>query len=482
MSLYIRSQKGFGNKIVDLLTAIYLKRRYGIDVFLVMNDNKFPKLLSKSSEIIGYISNERYLQIRPKSLLIKSFDDLPDKISRPTTLIGMERFMPHIYPLMQRSDLKYPFLNPKVIDRDVLTRSKQDYACVNIRYDRNLCASIQEGKSHTLLYSPNYYRDQIEALLATEIEMLYVITEAKDLVQKYVLDEFTDPRIVLADYSCVDLFYLMVHSHYLVLSHNLFSFAAAYLNLKGIKYLLVPEGTEMDTDWEVIKEDKYLMNDDSKIAKEMAYDYGDCDRYLSKVKKMQSGSSRLYPQAYFIDQGSVTGRSFDSLTLRGPVSLSNVIVNKNLMIEGSLRFSNIWVKSEATVLGSVYGTKCTITDLKIEGEAHLDGALVDYSIINGSLVAINSIFRRSATLIGNNYLSFCSINLLQLFSKRTAINNCKIHTLVILNTFDPISIQISNCNINRIVSNNIHVTIYASITTKIKYAANVSIVIDKTLR
>lgn len=485
MSLYLKSQKGFGNKVLDLLSAVYLKRRYDVPVYLVMDDKTFQIIFDKASKLVKYITFDQYP--KAKILYLDSFDKLPEKVTEPLTIIGLERYIPNFYYDIDEKDINLLQVNPNSVDKAIVKAAKSTYACVNIRYDKNLCAALNSDiKTNVMLYHPNYYKDMLEVLLnKEEIEAVYIITEAKELVKKYILDESeiaNDPRIIFADYPPVDLFYLMTNAEYLVLSHNIFGFAAAYLNTKATIYFAVPDGEAENNDrsgWELVANTKYILTPDLEITKELAYDYGDCDKYVPKISRMSKGSRpRMYPKAYFmVNPVTIIRESRDDLSHYGPLSISNLIIHRTLSVEGALKFYNILVKGRMRVKGTMYGSKGTITDLTLLGEGHLEACLINDCLSNGSIVAQNSIFKGESVFIGNYFFNHCSLYRVQILSQRTDFVNSVIDDCIILNNTEPILIRFVNCKINRLVAGNF-VTVHVDTLSKIKATHNVNVIID----
>lgn len=488
MALYIKSQKGFGNKVFDLLSAVYLKRRYKVPVYLAMDDLKFSMIMDKSKKLVKYITIDEYYKIKPQTYFVQSFDTLPQEIDQSYTIIGMERCLPYFYDSISTKDIESLQINPNVVSKDVLAKSKQNNACIYVRYDSSLCEALREDdarKRNIMIYDPSYYKAQIQTLLDDkDIQAVYVIGESKKLLEKYVVDGITDPRVEIAEYPPLDLFYLMVTSNYLVLSHNIFSFAAAYLN-KGAKIsLLMPsdDGEDEESDWEIIKDSKYIMTNDSELMKEMAYEYGDCDRYLVKIDRFKKAKgSRSYPKAYYmIQQEDLLNQKgvYDSFSSNGPTFLRNVVVRDTLKVSGGLNFFNVLVRKSAIITGTLYGVKGTIYDLGVYGEAHLEQVVTGNCLVNGSLVAQNCILKGGSMLIGNNYLSHCSADTIQLITLTTVMQGCKIDELVILNNMAIRELKLINCSVRKLVSTGIPITVTVDPRTRIGSMYNASVVIN----
>lgn len=485
MALYIKSDKGFGNKIYDLISAAYLKQRYKVPVYMVMNDKNFPIVMDKSRSLVSYITFEEYPKPPPKAMYIKSFDALPKDITEPTTIMNVCAFIPFFHHELSDTTIAKLQVNPNSVTKDLHKLKKQTYGCVNIRYDKNLCSAINtEIKSNIPVFHPDYYKDQIQALLAREtMDAVYIITESIELVNQYVLKDIDDPRIIIADYNPVDLFFIMTNASYLVLSHNYFGFAAAYLNQKGTIYLLIPgaEKPEDDSPWQLITDPKYLITADMAITKDMAYAFGDCDKYVSKVNRMAKGSrSRIYPRVYFDTNPATMGKTERSSVIHyGNLHVNNLIVHRSLTVEGGLRFYNLLVRGMTRIQGNTYGIKGTISDLTVIGEAHLESSILGNCLVNGSLVSQNCLFKYDTVLIGNCFINHCTLDRVQLLSKRTDIANSNIHDLVIMHN-DPLLIRLINCNVARILSDN-PVTVYISSNTKIKVSHNVNLLLDSSI-
>lgn len=313
-AIYIRNSSGFGNKVFDLISAVYLKNKYGVTIYFAIDksihdkpeDPFFGKIFYKSYQKVKYIYLKKYYYLRKKlpitEMKISSLDDFPEKITTNYRFGRLYRLAYVMYETFNDDDKKIFEINPKLINKQIKQKYikdlKMNYACIHIRYGDKLCYAY-EGINQTKythymfpLYTPEYFISQINELLKKDIAEILVMTDTMDVVKKYITDNFLDnPRVKLLDSHYINSFYLLTKAKYIVLSHSTFSFSAAYFNEKAICYLVkkylvdpkldyIPEDNAISPKWIIIDNKNYILNFNKTILKNMIEDFNECDKYI----------------------------------------------------------------------------------------------------------------------------------------------------------------------------------------------------------
>jgi hypothetical protein len=311
-SIYLRCSSGFGNKVFDLISAIYLKKKYNLPVYFAVdksihdspNDPFFGAVFNKSHQYVKYIFMPKYYHLEKTlpitAIWIGQFSDLPDKITGPIRPAGMYKYAYKMYSTFNDTEKKIFELNKKFISKSVL--NKIDHACVHIRYGDKLCFSDEDYVSskytHYMfpLYSPQFYIEMINKLLHTSVNEIIVMTDSVNVVDKYIMKEFIgNPKIKLIESNYLDSFYLLTKAKYIVMSHSTFSFAAAILNNSVTCFMLkkymedpikdtIAEDGAISPDWIIYDRKDELLNYNQKLLKEMVKFYDNCNKYIGPKK------------------------------------------------------------------------------------------------------------------------------------------------------------------------------------------------------
>lgn len=316
-AIYLRCSSGFGNKVFDLISAIYLKNKYKIDVYFAIDksihdktdDPFFGNVFPRSQSKIKYIFMKKYYHLKEtlpiEEQWIDDLNKLPDKIINNIRFGGLYRFAYTMYSTFDGNDKKIFNVNPKLISQSIqekyIDQMSGNFACVHIRYGDKLCYGLEEFKQTKYtpymlpIYTPEYYIDQINKLLKTDVNEILVMTDSMAIVEKYIMDKFSNipDKIILLDSHYLDSFYLMTKAKYIVLSHSTFSFAAAYFNPIATSYLLkkyvvdvkkdyIYEDDAISPKWIVIDNKNYLLNFNQVLLKKMVIDYANCGKYIKK--------------------------------------------------------------------------------------------------------------------------------------------------------------------------------------------------------
>jgi len=309
--IYIKSYKGFGNKVFDLIVGVYLRNKYpDSDIYFAIdksiydteNDPFFGKVFPKSHGLFQYMFMNKYKRVETTimEIVIESLDDLPDVITENVRFIGMYKFIYQMYSNISASYRDVFQINPKLISKKIDDISNTEYGCIHIRYGDKLCYADENYVSNKYshyqypVYTPDYYILQIRNLLEAKIDVI-VMTDSMDIVTKYIMPEFVDnPKVQLLDSQYIESFYLLTKAGYLVLSYSAFSFSAAYLNNKAICHLVkkipndpskdyVYEDDAISPDWIIIDVKNFILNYNQSLVREMLKDNDMCTKYINTL-------------------------------------------------------------------------------------------------------------------------------------------------------------------------------------------------------
>uniref|UniRef100_A0A6C0C6J4 Glycosyltransferase n=1 Tax=viral metagenome TaxID=1070528 RepID=A0A6C0C6J4_9ZZZZ len=299
--VYVRCFKGFGNKVFDFISALYLRRKYpdtevyfAIDKSIYDTDEDpffgqiFPKI--SADAIIKFMFMNKYKKLEAElpinEILINNLDDLPDNVTGHVRFINLHKFAYVMYSSFSDTDKQYFTINSKLISKKVEDISNTSYGCIHIRYGDKLCRS----KYKYPVYTPAYYKLQIQNLLDADVPV-YIITDTIDLVTEYIMPTFVNNRKVhLMDSGFVESFYLLTKAEFLILSHSTFSFSAAYINEMATCHIVkkvvvndqddyIFEDDAIDPNWVLIDEPRFILNTDQELIKEMISKTDMCQKY-----------------------------------------------------------------------------------------------------------------------------------------------------------------------------------------------------------
>ena len=338
--IYIKNNTGFGNKIYDLIFAIYLYNLYNnklveniyrtpnkciINYVIIkskhenVNDPTIDNIFINSKLKVNFINERQYQNVNKNTNINinKIYNDNPqlqdlnsfpkyEELSLYNKIDNNFKLVYEMYKTFSQKD-KDIFLN---INNNILTDKtalnnivSQSYSLVHIRYGDKLqylnnyfdnpdinISELIANKSKTiykldyfLLYTPEYYIHKINELIKNTNEnmKIYIITDSVNIAKQFIMNIPSikdNSRIVLLDkMTWWDSFYLFYYASNIILSTSTFCFAGAYFNKKKANCELVlyhhdetepiaPEEYSISPYWKIIKERKYILNYNPKIA------------------------------------------------------------------------------------------------------------------------------------------------------------------------------------------------------------------------
>ena len=501
-AIYVRCSSGFGNKVFDLISAIYLKNKYNINVYFAVDrsihdkpdDPFFGNVFYKSYLKVKYIYMKKYYHLK-KTLPIEEqwiddLDKLPAKITINIRFGGLYRFAYLMYSSFSEEDKKLFEINPKLLDPRIQAKYiDKKFACVHIRYGDKLCFALEEFKQTKYtpymlpVYVPQYYIDQITELLTEDLDEILVMTDSIDLVKKYVTSHFRDnPKIVLFDSHYLDSFYLLTKAIYIILSHSTFSFAAAYFNPLAVCYLLkkymmdpqkdfIYEDEAISPKWIIIDNKQYLLNFNQELLKKMIIDYANCNKYISTQPNQptQKGSGKKI----------VNEVLEEDLITNGPIIINDTNITGKLVIYGTATYNNVTVNGQTNIFGTLYGQRGLFRKLNVNGHTDIKKTIIKKFLGNGKVYA-DDLRITHGSIIGPIYLSNSDIKSLEIISDLAEFITCRIDKLVIHNANNySKNITIRGSTVDNIKVEGDHCIITASIDSKFGYVENGTVEIVK---
>jgi len=505
-AIYVRCSSGFGNKIFDLISAIYLKNKYNMDVYFAIDksihddpdDPFFGNIFYKSYTKIKYIYMKKYYRLEKSlpigELWISDLDKLPEKILTNIRFSGLYRFAYLMYSTFDDFDKNLFEINPKVLDSKIyekyIVQMNSNYACVHIRYGDKLCYGLEEFKQTKYtpymlpIYTPNYYIDQINELLKKNLSEILVMTDSIALVEKYIIDKFkNNPRVVLFNSHYIDSFYLLTKAQYIIMSYSTFSFAAGYFNPIAMCYLVKKYVTDKEKDyvyeddaispkWLIIDDKDYILNFNQKLLKEMVIYYANCNKY---IKNLSGGN-----QNDFNDNAkTVKNQILDDFVNTGPITITKTRIGSKLVINGTLNFHKLFVGKICKVYGSVYGDIGNFNKFNVYGRLEIRSVSIEKLLCYGEIYAEKISIKNKASIVGQIYIINSNIENIEIVSNQTKFNKCDIGTLIINNNDkNPRKILIENSKIDEIIIIGNLLDILADSSTRIGKIINGTILID----
>ena len=531
VAIYLKCSNGFGNKVFDLISAVYLKNKYKIDVYYAigkseydvatLNNDKstdtfFGNIFYQSYKKIKYIYMNKYNRLKEtlpiEEKWIDSLDDLPNTITTNIRFRGLYRFGYLMYSSFSDDDKKLFEINPKVLNEEIynkyINKLAGNYACVHIRYGDKLCFGLEDFKSSKYtpymlpIYTPQYYIDQINELLKKDLGEILIITDSVGIIGKYIMEHiFNNPRVVLFDSHYIDSFYLMTKSKYIILSHSTFSFAAAYFNPTAICYLLkkymvdvkkdyIFEDDAISPNWIIIDNKEYLLNFNQELLKKMVDDYAECNKYIGKQiagkRDYRSHSDPNFGKndnIVDIGEKKIKNQRLDEFITNGPVTIDDTKIGSKLTIYGTLDFTNLTVAGVTKLYGTVYGKKGRFNKLNVYGPLYIDKGVFNRLALYGGPLDANEIdIADNALIVGPIYISNGNINSVEILSEYARFDKCIINTLDISNwNNNAKKIIIDGTVIKKIIIRGTSINIQASLNSVVDKIINGNVVIDKDL-
>ena len=323
--IYIKNDAGFGNKIFDIIFAVYLYNLYqgmcNINYVLTksshetIHDLSIDKIFPKAKNKLNFMTLREYenININPKIKIYKIYDKddimqaietFPsyDSLNLHTKIDANYRLTYKIYDTFGLEDksifninekiIKFNYKNPKHTQLLTDIKKKNDYSIVHIRYgdklhflkkyinsehgdDKDIDTLLHSNVDQFLLYTPQYYIDKINDLLIhNKNHTIYIISDSDDIVKEFIMKPTrkfnNNPRVIyLENLNWLSSFYIMIYASHIIMSSSTFSYAAAYFNKRkaSCDLLLYHYDTTKDT----ITPDEYAIAPHWNILSDRKY-------------------------------------------------------------------------------------------------------------------------------------------------------------------------------------------------------------------
>tara|TARA_B110000037_G_scaffold218373_1_gene281247 strand:+ start:766 stop:1719 length:954 start_codon:yes stop_codon:yes gene_type:complete len=293
---------GFGNKIFNIIIALYIKNIHNCDVYTmydkgIHNKNKDPTIMDIYPKILDNINILNNLYMHKKNNILKinigtfksliDFQNIFNKNNKIyiTKLTKSYKYINEIYNKLNKNIKNIFNVNMKLIKPNIKKIAKTKYICIHIRYGDKL--NYLKNKKNTnnifLVYTPEYYIQTIEKLSKYKIP-IYIVTDSNNIVKEFIMKNIKYKNIKILDIPYWNAFYILYNSNILVMSHSSFSIASKIISKKIIKSIIIKKSKlnkrligedyiilskNFKKNVKVINNKKYILNNDIKLAKKM---------------------------------------------------------------------------------------------------------------------------------------------------------------------------------------------------------------------
>ena len=244
--IYFYITGGFGNKIFDIITCLYLIYKYKCKIFVAIRYTHHNK--DDDPLIYNLFDNlQKYITFIPLKILYKikntakeinfekyqTLTDLPERLSGNYIISNkchMYKFTVDMYNIISKTYLNNAFeFDKQFIPRNELIISNKDYIAVHIRYGDKLEIALEKYNNSNdvknttfIIYKPIYYIALINLFLKKTDLPIYIFTDSKNIVEKVILPHVKNSRVKFLDVPYWVSFYLIKNSVFSILSFSTF--------------------------------------------------------------------------------------------------------------------------------------------------------------------------------------------------------------------------------------------------------------------
>ena len=312
--VYIKNGDGFGNKIFDLIFAVYLFNLYNKNgnickIYYILvnskhekpNDPKLYDIFKEAKNKIIFMTQEQYQKINKNPTIkikklydyIEKLDDIPkyEDLDEYTKFNDCFQLVYKMYSTFNEEDKNiFKHFNENIItDKRVFDYKKIDYIILHIRYGDKLNFTVNNIKSKKninefLLYTPEYY---VHCIFEKYVYLfnkciLIIITDSPEIINYYITSKYYNKNnFIIFNSEWFNEFYLLYFAKGIILSISTFCFAGAYFNEKATSVLLMdkeflnnenlsPEFKSLSDKWIINYDNKYILNYDIKLLLAMS--------------------------------------------------------------------------------------------------------------------------------------------------------------------------------------------------------------------
>jgi hypothetical protein len=323
--VYIKNGDGFGNKVFDLIFAIYLYNLYNkkknkciINYVLLNskhespNDPKIYDIFQKSKKKINFLTQEQYNKVNKNPDIkinklydyIKNIDDIPkyDDLHTYTKFNDCFQLVYKMYSTFTNDDKNIFMFNEKIITDDrVFDIKKIDYTVLHIRYGDKLNITkdniLKKNKNinEYIMATPEYYYDMMHKYCDwnNNISLLVIITDSPYVVNHFIANKYQNKNnFIVFNSEWFNSFYLFYYAKVIILNTSTFSLAGALFNKTSKNILLLdnylnykenkaPELQNLPNKIIINYDKKYILNYDKKLILKMSKYNIDLKKYIA---------------------------------------------------------------------------------------------------------------------------------------------------------------------------------------------------------
>jgi len=315
--VYVKNGDGFGNKVYDLIFAVYLYNLYNkknnkCNIYYVLLDSKNeskgdPKIFNifqDSKKKIIFLTYKEYTEIQQKKTFkihklydyIKTLNDIPkyDDLQEYTKFNDCFQLVYEMYSTFDEEDknIFYNFNEKIITDKRVFDIKKIDYTLLHIRYGDKLNATKDNINKNIkdinkyLMYTPDYYIDMMHKHCDSQkfIRLLVIITDSPDIIKHYIVNRYQyKNNFIIFNSEWFNVYYLFYYAKIIILASSTFSISGALFNKNSTNVLLVddnfinknssPELKNLPNNWITYNNndnENYILNYNKNLILEMS--------------------------------------------------------------------------------------------------------------------------------------------------------------------------------------------------------------------
>lgn len=273
-----KNGQGFGNKVLDLIFAVYLYNYYrgACAIKYVMMDSKHERaadpridsLFPLARRKVQFVSLEHFRAFDVDKIYDYRFGRLPAAraLGAHTRIENHFQDAYKMWATLSRADQRaFTDFRPGA----PAAAPPRDYAVVHVRYGDKLA-----DRANFALFTPEYYRARVRAYRAAGLDVV-VITDTPRAVARLVMPEFAgDGRVAASDRRWDSDFQLMLGAKRIAMSASSFSICASYLN-PGARCDIdlfmpaPPETLAAAPNWVITRDPKNILNLDPAGLREV---------------------------------------------------------------------------------------------------------------------------------------------------------------------------------------------------------------------
>ena len=273
--VYVKNGDGFGNKVYDLIFAVYLYNLYNkynnkCNIYYVLLDSKHeskgdPKIFNifqDSKKKIIFLTYKEYTEIQQQKTFkihklydyINTLDDIPkyDDLHEYTKFNDCFQLVYEMYSTFDKEDknIFYNFNENIITDKRVFNIKKIDYTLIHIRYGDKLNATKDNinkkinNINKYLMYTPDYYIDMMNKHCDFQkfVSLLVIITDSPDIIKHYIVNRYEYKiNFIIFNSEWFNTYYLFYYAKVIILASSTFSISGALFNKISTNILLVDD-------------------------------------------------------------------------------------------------------------------------------------------------------------------------------------------------------------------------------------------------